>query len=399
MKGRRPPSSSCWKIPSFENTSYSISSSVSKLIEYENKPFLRIPEKHLAYRQIKSSFNSLLNYPNNNMKFPGNLPVSLLRENIDALFHHSITYAVLEKTDGCRYLMYFTVYKSQLVVALFDRAWQQFWLVDMIVHEKVALGTILDVEYIENLEKKEHVFYIFDVLAYKGVSLMGDENYHYLTRLEIARLILDHLIKLLPEENGIVLKLKNPQPISQLREFVKFEIPKITEKEKIPIDGYIFVPLENPYKAGQDLATFKLKDGTDNTIDCALRFPHTSEKSPKHLESYAKMEFTSKRIPVELWVETGSVPGQQEFYALTFLDVDKIAEYGYSKVLDLDQKIAQCRWSSFEKTNCWIIEKMREDKRTANHIHTVQKTERNIKENIKVEELFCPCPTCKSKDF
>ena len=413
-----------WKIPSFENFTYSRSSTFAKLIEYENKPMLSIPEKHIVYRQIKSSLNSLLKYPNNNMKFPGNLPVSLLRENIPMLFHHSLTYGVIEKTDGCRYLMYITMYKSQVVIALFDRAWQQYWLLDVIVYEKLALGTILDVEYVEieskeEKKQKQYVFYIFDVLAYKGISIIGDKNYHYITRLEIARLIVDHLIKQIPNENGIVFKVKNPQPISELQQFIQYQIPKIQIQDNVPIDGLIFVPLENPYKSGQDFETYKLKNGTDNTVDFALYFGNTSEDISKY-DLKQQIQFTSKKIPVELWVETGGTSlnqqqqqqqqtkvsidfkstkeqqqgakqEQKQFYTLTYLDLDKIKEFGYEKKLDLHQKIVQCRWIN----NLWVIEKIREDKKHANHIYTVKKTEQNIEENIKVEELFCQCNNCK----
>ena len=362
-----------WKIPSFETQPQLFSLPISsKTIEYESKPFIRIPEKNIAYKQIRGSLNTLLHLSNNNTKFPGNIPVSLLKENLDKLFHRSITYGVLEKTDGCRYLMYITVYKSQVVVALFDRAWQHYWLVDTIVFEKLAIGTVLDVEYLPRLDKKSnkvfHTFYVFDVLAYKGESIIGNKKYHYITRIEIAHLIVKHIIKQIPKKNGIVFQVKNPTPLWELKKLIQVHIPQMSKEKNVPIDGIIFVPLENPYKSGQDLDTFKWKNGNDNTVEFLLRFSHTSEVTEKHKLAFSKIKFTSKKIPVELWVDTNeNVP---QFYTLTFFDVSRLKELGVEKLLDLDQKIVQCRLID----EIWMIEKIREDKKNPNHIHTVEKT-------------------------
>jgi hypothetical protein len=374
-------------LPKFDKTSHLFSGTLKgKIEELEKQPFISVASQSVLYRQIRSKLNLLLENPQNSEKFPGNLPVSLMRNDIPKLSNSQNTYAVIEKTDGIRYLLFFTRYKSQPVAALLDRAFNCYLLVDLLCYEEVYQGTILDVEYLIDKKTGLHTFWIFDVIATFGKSLIGKSHRHYIDRIHTAKILVEECI--FHEINtlvGIQFCVKEPIPIWKLKEFVQTILP--IKKLHTPIDGLIFVCLENAYKSGQDFETFKWKKENDHTAEFLLKFPHSAPSQVKTtLES---LSYSSEHIPVELWVD--NTPHQKlMFYTKTFVEISLLSQYECKHLLDLDQKIVECRLISER----WVIEKIRKDKKTPNHFITIQKTEENIRENVQMEELFCQCKSC-----
>lgn len=376
-------------LPKFERTSFLFTGTLKgKIEELERQPFISIAPQSVLYRQIRSKLNLLLENPQNSEKFPGNLPVSLMRSDIPKLSNTENTYAVIEKTDGIRYLLFFTRYKSQPVATLLDRAFNCYLVVDLLCFEELYKGTILDVEYLIDRKTGKHTFWIFDTIASFGKSHMGKSNRHYIDRLHTAKTIVQEFIfQEISPMIGIQFFVKEPYPIWELQKFVEKILPK--KKLDTPIDGLIFVCLENAYRSGQDFETFKWKRENDHTAEFLLRFPHSA---PHTLPNPDPLSYSSTHIPVELWVD--NTPHQKLiFYTKTSINVSLLAQYECKHLLDLDQKIVECRLISGR----WVIEKIRKDKKTPNHLITIQKTEENIRENIQIQELFCQCSTCLKK--
>jgi hypothetical protein len=311
-----------------------------------------------------------------------------MREDIHKLFNSENTYAVLEKTDGIRYLLFFTRYKAQPVAVLLDRAFNCSLVVDVLGYEELYQGTILDVEYLLDRKTGKHTFYVFDVIARFGKSWIGKVKRHYIDRIHTAKIIVEELLfPPLQYLLGIEFVVKEPWPINELQTFVTSVLPE--RKLKVPIDGLIFVCLENPYKSGQDFETFKWKKENDHTAEFHLRFAHTAPSYTPH-DSMDPFSYSSERVPVELWVD--NTPKEKlTFYTKTYVERSRLPQYECKRLLDLDQKIVECRLVSGR----WVLEKIRKDKKTPNHLITIQKTEENIKENIQMEELFCQCEACK----
>lgn len=388
-------------LPKFNKFSPTVSHAhiLTRIEEHNSKPFITLSPHSVLYRTLRRSLNELLPSKEFCDRFPGTIPVSLMRKDIDTLFHSSTTYGVLEKTDGVRYLLYFTTYKNQPIVALFDRAFTIHLLVDQIgfgdnfSHQ----GALLDTEYIFDSETKLHTFYIFDLLLGLGENCMRKQEMHYLNRLYIANTLIQECMVNVEKDLNIRFLVKNPYPIAKLQDFVENILPQ--RKSQVPLDGLIFIPLENKYHLGQDFATFKWKLGTNNTADFLLRFPHTTPyvssiptQTNLKTSNFKELQFTSEKIPVELWVDNAPT-SNLSFFAHTYvLNKHKAPS---SHLLDYDNKIFECRWCFKEKI--WLVEKVRADKKSPNHLVTVKLTEKNIEENILIEELFCQCLPCRSK--
>ena len=262
-------------IPKFETKSAKIVTK-GEIHELTSQPFITMTENTIIYRQLKIYLNQLLKLPKNNEKFPGNLPVSLMRENIENLYHNKYTYGVLEKTDGLRYLLFFCNYKDQEllpVTVLVNRAFQFTLLTDVLGFPDLHLGTVLDVEYVQ-ISPKEHRFYVFDLLASEGVPHLYDSKMHYINRLYKATTMIEEMIIPGP---GIQFHVKEPCAIHKLQDFVQKELPK--RRKKVAVDGLIFVPLEKMYQTGQDMDTFKWKSYTDHTVEFVVKFPHVPPSS------------------------------------------------------------------------------------------------------------------------
>jgi hypothetical protein len=358
-----------------------INSKIPKITEHYNSPFTDLPPDNVLYKTIKIQLNKLLDQPQSNSKFLGNMCISLMRSDMKKLYHDETTYAVLEKTDGVRFLMFITSFQNQPVVVCIDQGFSMKLFNDLVFDEELSKGSIFDVEYLYS--QNVYTFFFFDTLSFCGEVI---QSQHYIDRLEHANVFISHLCFDFKEINlPIHFTMKEPYPINKLREFCQDVLPQ--RKKVAPTDGLIFVPLENSYKNGQDLNTFKWKPV--HTVDFQARLLHNP---PEHLEEISKLQITSDQVPIELWSE--QTKGGPVFYAITTIYSKKLQrDYHCSSILELDNKIVECRFSKEEKR--WIIEKIRFDKKKANHIHTVKKTVKNMEENIQIEELFCQCQACK----
>lgn len=117
--------------------------------------------------------NNLANRRKVNVDFLGSMPVNLFRRNLAIVLERD--YFVTEKTDGTRFLLFSLPASSDMkaTAVLLDRSRAIFTFpgAEMIA---AALGerTVLDGELVYNITLKKSVFMVFDVLMYRGQSVV-----------------------------------------------------------------------------------------------------------------------------------------------------------------------------------------------------------------------------------
>ena len=238
---------------------------------------------------IKKCTDSILDLsPESPVVFPGSMPFSMSRKNLEVVCKNS--YFVTEKTDGVRYLLYIVNDSTNHPAAvLFDRA-KKIRLLSGSASIAKALGleTVLDGELVYDSAMKKNVFLVFDILAINGRSLTSklfNERFHIL-HTDIAECLRN--INNTVDSTPIV--IKNFLPKRDLRQLLKcisidglskvFSDPRSRQQHKT--DGLIFQP-DLCYKPFLDNNMVKWKYSDLCTVDMLVeiseeRLETTGEK-------------------------------------------------------------------------------------------------------------------------
>ncbi len=133
-------------------------------------------------------------------KFPGAIPCSLMRSDLDSLFSGELEYEVTEKSNGLRFLLIFTSFKSGPIVYLLNRALEVVCL-DLPAGRSIFKGTVLDGELVFNKKLQRHELIIWDTLVACGICYLDNDGR---TRRAAGRICFEQHILPYQEEQDVL---------------------------------------------------------------------------------------------------------------------------------------------------------------------------------------------------
>lgn len=314
-----------------------------------------------------SSFSSTL--PLSPHRFPGSQPVSFRKEHIELLKKED--YFVCEKSDGVRYLLYYTVPYGECVAFLMDRNMKVRSLPSLYLPTKdgtsVHQDTIVDGELLieENPKTGQKItkFLAFDCLLVDGKSLLPAPLPQRLKHLQND--IIAPLRHLLSSTTSTTIQ-QQPFQLSMKQMWKSYSIGVLLD-EVIPNqhhqnDGLIFTPVHLPYIVGTCQSLLKWKPSELNSVDFLL------DKQGSSNELLVSTN-PSTHVPFTFYSEEHSE------------DLKDIPT----------NSIIECKFYMNE----WKFLRVRKDKLAANNKEVVLKIIESIKDNLSSSDLKEAIPEIK----
>ncbi|APC25553.1 mRNA-capping enzyme (mRNA guanylyltransferase) [Only Syngen Nebraska virus 5] len=270
-------------------------------------------------------------------RLPGPNPVSIERKDFEKLKQQK--YVVSEKTDGIRFIMFFTRVFGFKVCTIIDRAMSVYLLPFKNIPRVLFQGSIFDGELCVDVVEKKFAFVLFDAVVVSGITV---SQMNLPSRIFAMKRSLREF-KNVPEDPALL----------RFKEWVPLEHPTVIKDrlEKASgiyhTDGIIVMSVDEPVVYGRNFNLFKLKPSTHHTIDFIIM------NGDGTIGIYD--------------------PKLQKNVSVGKLD-------GYYKKGD----IIECKLVNDK----WHYVQGRGDKKQANDKLTYEKTLLNIKENITVSEIL-----------
>lgn len=269
-------------------------------------------------------------------RLPGPNPVSIERKDFEKL--KTKGYVIAEKTDGVRFIMMFTRLFGFKVCTIIDRSMAAYLVPLKAIPRVLFQGTIFDGELTVDKQGRK-CFILFDAVVVSGVTV---SQLDLSSRLIAMRRSLKDF-KMHPQD-PVELRLKS---WSELRD-VNAAKAKIAEASKIyHTDGVVCIPKNDPVVYGRNFDFFKLKPQGTHTVDFIL------------MDNNGTIGIYDPRIKRD--VAIGKIAGNYQAGCIVECEI---------------------------VNNVWNVVCVRVDKKQSNDILTYEKTMLNIRENIKIEELF-----------
>lgn len=307
----------------------------------------RIIDPQLA-KKYKSYFDELTGCCRSG--FPGSLAVSLMESDIPVL--EGERYNIHLKSDGERYILFAGRDDAgKPFTDMFERS-SSHYLVGLCFKQSVFDGTVLDGELVRVPGKEKYVFHVFDCMAYRGVC-MSDKPYS--TRLSHASTLISQCYSYRSGDPFQVVVKSTCSPSSCLEMLLADEGDR-----PFPMDGAVLVPEHQPYRWGRDQRLFKFK--TKHTVDF-----------------YVTCEEESIRYHV---IERG----HHQFAGRFLPSPEDLEALGIGSVKLLHGCVVECEWDG--KRNTWCPKKIRIDKDIPNNKTTLDRTMKNIVEDITPLRLY-----------
>ena len=321
-------------------------------------------------------YNDMFGTYHQEKRNPCSQPMSLERKDIKTLFEKE--YVVADKSDGVRYNLYLDQVKDKKYSFLVNRK-LDFYQIPIAATKSFFAGSLFDGELVWIKTKhntKTQLYLVFDVIAYMGSTEI--QKMSYFKRLELIRKIFDlegqkiespecaikiaKLGKLIcgGNEFGLSLKPKPCYPMSQLDCLLR-----LINNLQYDTDGIIFTPVNAPVETGTSKQIFKLKR------------KHTIDLEVNNDILYAGIGGNSKnRCPLDscgISYKVSPLFWPQLTAALSISTPTHIVECELLKIEN------ECIQLSFEG--------LRHDKIHPNTVQTILATIKNVRENIRPEEL------------
>lgn len=190
-------------------------------------------------------------------KFPGPNPVSLDRSHFGALA--SQAYVACEKTDGVRMLLVCCRVDGVNLVALVDRAHAWYVFPVRRVPKAMFQGSLLDGELAWNKRLSAWEYLVFDAVCVSGIPVL---ECRLSVRLAAAARALEAYTAS-PQDPASV-RLKRFVPCTQPADV---QALVAAARESYDVDGLILTPAAAPVVYGRHMGMFKLKSGSQHTVD------------------------------------------------------------------------------------------------------------------------------------
>jgi hypothetical protein len=342
-------------------------------------------------------------------------------EDIPTLYSGQLKYWFSSKSDGVRYQLYFTKVDDIPISCFINRA-DQVFVLPIPAPESFYKGTLLDADLIDSTLE----YHIYNCIQMNGRSCRKES---YLQRMQIAQNALviwyyfifqrqpSWLAELLHDDRKDCITsitsdsyesfqkrwiLSFTRSVCPIRFWVKpiFSLwqfqwfTRLIEplwKRDFPSDGYTLTPNEESEQKGYKGKVYKLKFGTDNTIDLEIQMSTLRNLPPSSPSYYIQPPpLTSWRTSLPMDTPIALL------YTYEFTETTQAKLFSAARVplewktvataaASLDKKIVECRWD--EKQQEWKIEKIRQRK-SANALPTVMATLKTIRANLSVEDVF-----------
>lgn len=306
---------------------------------------------------------------------PAPNPVSLHREHLESLRTHQ--YVVAEKTDGVRYLLVISRFKSGKPYAvLVDRAFSMFQ-VQLYAPSYIYKGSVFDGEMVLDKKAKSRVFHVFDAVVVGGKSVRRKnfiERYHIFNALflpageahtdikKLHKTAAKGKIVSIPETSKrlpLTFRCKVFMPFNLFGSLTR-DVQNLTHAS----DGFIFTPVNCEILKNTHRTMFKWK--FEPTID---------------LEICAQADGT-----LELCCQDGAHTAKLgvAFPEYTFI-LNKPATVSFQPlcrfIVEVSLKVQD------SKTIECVFHRQRADKLQPNHVGTIKHIIQEVVENISLEEL------------
>jgi hypothetical protein len=355
---------------------------------------------------LKEHTLMLYDLPKDMNYFPGQLPCSLMRENLRLL--EELDYMVAEKSDGVRCLLLIMSDGVNNYCLLIDRGFR-FYRTNLTFDASLfrGFGTLFDGEIV--VEPTGFKMYVHDVICLAGDKGVAKLNYSDRVRL-VREAIMFYSFPGAPQysnrevhqestnrktiknfDGDIVQVLpKRVYPFSELKKLWNQEIPSLSHKN----DGLVFTPNALPHKGKKCKELFKYKKPHEHTIDLQLG----ERLDPGN--QCATSIFDKRRENEKLWKETDPRFGKNwPSYVLYTWDTKDYLVFGTTalapeiwKSIDVNDPstekgiILECAYHSDK--NMWVPIAARRDKLVPNDNYTVRRTITTIMEHLTIVELI-----------
>lgn len=385
---------------------------------------IRDAQKQLFIKQEISRLWRLDRTRKNN---PAPMPVSIDRSALPLLRKNR--YAVMEKTDGVRYLLLLTQWPRYLggqPVAVMSSRKYDMYEVRVMAEEDYFRGTLFDGELVWEYEGGQfspprHVFLVFDLVAVRGVSQVSET---YIRRYAVLSDILDcqgrditqdprrwieyatglaEAHKVVCEGNQYCMCFR-PKQIMSKEELGTVWRTRRTLRHKS--DGLIFTPIEEPVRTGTHPEMFKWKsqhtidvlwrgeyDGTRQVWDWEVLYADGAAtlSGSVHgikLDRPADVDYPHDRVPLVILPADYSEKVLQWHRTRGDVQFSHIVECA-CKLPTLTEWLACVpeNASTLPVVECTVL-KIRHDKGEPNQRLTIERTLNNILENITIHELI-----------
>lgn len=297
------------------------------------------------YEFIRSAFYKCCGFQPKFYDFPGGMPVSLSRRDMQ----HLKNYSVCEKTDGVRYMLF--IYENAMY--LVDRM-MNFYIVQpqiCIIPSELKKGTVLDGELVCTFDSK-WLFMVFDVFSVAN-KIVKDVVHHEKRILEFGS-----YIRFMKHHTSSIFEIR----LKQFFHVSEFKACS-THHYEYKTDGFIFTPLFRKIYNGTDKRTYKWKEPQDHTIDFEL------VKNENGVNT------------LYLWDKSSKIAIQEI----------EVCEHIQTEIQNLKHPIiVECKKSIYaeNETQIWSILKYRNDKNRPNSMRTYFSTMEVIKDNITITDLL-----------
>jgi len=326
-------------------------------------------------KRLKMVVLRMYNLPTTMEYFCGALPCSLMRADLDNLYH--MEYMVSEKTDGVRHLMLAYKDEHHSYSLLIDRGFRFYYTnVKFANFLREGVGTLLDGEII--WEPTGFKYYVHDIVCMSGKPQVATLDYD--ARMKQVTDIVRWAC--FPPEDGheqIMLIAKHIVPLQDLPKLWHTFIPKLAHHS----DGLILTPKRLPHTGKKNKLMFKFKNPDDHTIDLQLdrRLDHCvgeveglpsdadglgppySAFQLQTWDTHVRHDFCEVSMSPERWAAIG-VPNPDQSAGV----------------------ILECKYNS-DRT-MWVPIAWRNDKLVPNDVYTVQRTIETMIEGLTIQELL-----------
>ena len=356
------------KMTSFMNETSELPSSwpyeVSRLCNEPDGPELREIKEVGLVAEVKKKVVSCWKSVKDPDNFPGPQPVSLERSELIKL--NKYAYAVCEKTDGMRYFLFATKYNGYRLTVIIDRAFRVFEAPGAWSCVSCFDGTLLDGEIVRDSDGL-FTYYPHDCILRGGINYSQED---FRKRYEHSKEVAILWKKL--DTTAFDIRFKNVRNLKNIQELLKD-----SSQGTHAVDGLIFTPIGLGVQTGTQHSLIKWKMADKHTFDFEV------EKKGQRAELYLFDKMSLIKFKT-LNKRTGA--GRKFMKLMDELLAEKMmSELSISNGDSQESKryIVEC----CVEENEYIPLKLRPDKTRPNSIRTVERTLKNIEENITIEEL------------
>jgi mRNA guanylyltransferase len=322
----------------------------------------------------------------------------------ECVFH---SYYVCEKSDGIRYLLYFTADEAgNELHYLIDRKNDYWFIHHRNLHfpikgddQRFHTRTLADGELVMDDGPdgtKVPRFLVFDCLVLDGKDLMArtlDKRLAYFQE-NVMNPYRD-LFRRYPEElpyQAFQMAMKDMQLGYGIEKMFREVLPSLKHGN----DGLIFTCRNTAYQFGTDPHILKWKPVHENTIDFRLRLafpaaePDDADRADGVVEPYVDYDALPRAELLVYWGDTAGGEPYQPFAELHLTE----DEWEALKALGdpLQNRIVEC---AMDESGRWRLYRFRDDKAEANHISTVRSVMDSIRDSVSEQELLDAAPAIK----